>query len=133
MRELEIISIGLYLIFFIMGIVMIYFKIINDRKVKTICELYEKEFNYLPLDVRIFKDSTWFTLPYHNGLKKQFIVRPLLKGKKSYFSKNEGDVEFMKGLPSNLTKSFIIEVYIGRTGCILFLIMLALMYIEKNM
>lgn len=132
MKDLTYITIALSLVFIILSISMIPFKVINDRKVKKICELYEKKFNYLPLDVKIFKDSTWYTLPYHNGLKKQFIIRPLLKGKKSHFSKNESDVEFMKGLPSKLTRSFIIEVYMGRAAGVLVILMLALMWIDKN-
>lgn len=113
---------------FISAIVLAY---MNNKRFLEVCRLYEIEFGFLPLSTATFKDSDIIGFSSGYWVKMSFIIRPLVFGKQSGYSKNN-DVEFMKKLPNSIKRWFLVEYYCAVFGCAACLITVILMYVDKT-
>lgn len=116
---------------FLSVMVLFIIKAINEKKFKLICALYVNEYGELPLATRVLKHAGWLSVPVWNYMKKDFFLSPLYKGKKSKFSTNDADIDFVKRLPPSLTKTFFIERLMSRVGMIFFILLTAVTYFGK--
>lgn len=82
----------------ICGIAVAVLSFINKKRFSAICTLYKEKFVSLPARAIIFDktDSIGFSSGY--AAKINFIVNPLIFGKRSVDSTND-DVTFIRGLP----------------------------------
>ncbi|RYJ18556.1 hypothetical protein C5Y41_15525 [Rahnella variigena] len=106
---------------FILGIITIVLSCLNKKRFIKICVLYEKEFGSLPLSVQTFYESDIIGFSEGYAMKIQFIINPIIFGKKSAHSKFN-DVVFMQNLPGNLKNWFIIEYLLSVAGLVLLVI-----------
>lgn len=104
---------------------------LNNKRFLEVCRLYEIEFGFLPLNVATFKDADVIGFSAGYGMKMEFIIGPLVFGKKSKYSKNN-DVEFMRKLPSTMKSWFLAEFYCAVLGCAACAIIGICMYLDKN-
>lgn len=106
---------------FILGIITIVLSYLNKKRFIKICVLYKKEFGSLPLSVQTFYESDIIGFSEGYAIKIQFIINPIIFGKKSPHSKFN-DVIFMKTLPADLKNWFIAEYLLSVLGLILLVI-----------
>lgn len=98
-----------------LGFITIALSYLNKKRFIKVCVLYEKEFGSLPLSVQNFYESDMVGFSEGYAMKIQFIINPIIFGKKSAHSKFN-DVEFMRALPSNIKKWFVVEYLLSVTG-----------------
>ena len=125
------IMIFLIIALFVDFIILCVFSVINEKKFKIICSLYIEKYDNLPAITRILKDAHWLTIPVWNYMKQDFFLSPLYSNKKSSHSNNENDIIFVKNLPPELTKTFLIERVFRRAGIILFLLLCLTLVVGK--
>lgn len=119
----------LLIAFFVSMIILFFLKAINEKKFKSICVLYINEYGVLPAATRVLKDADWLSIPVWNYMKKDFFLSPLYKGKKSKFSTNDADIDFVKQLPISLTKTFLTERIVSRIAFIFFILVTVFAFI----
>ncbi|WP_114193714.1 hypothetical protein [Edaphovirga cremea] len=102
------------LIFAISGVMIISFiglvtlSSLNKKRFLEVCQLYKLRFGSLPLAAELLKEAGIIGFTSGYSTKIDFIINPLIYGKKSIHSKYD-DVEFMRNLPVNLRRWFIAE------------------------
>jgi hypothetical protein len=103
------ITLSLIGIVFLGGIIIYILMFIANRNFYTICDLYKNKFGKLPLSTDLFYTSSPFLAGYN--MKMSFILWPMLYNKKSKYSENINDVEFIRSLPKKLTRIYVIHFY----------------------
>ncbi|POT58476.1 hypothetical protein C3432_11345 [Citrobacter amalonaticus] len=98
-------------IVFFGAIIMYILMLIGDRNFYTICDLYKNKFGRLPQSTELFYKSPPLCAGY--TMKLDFIFWPLVYNKKSKFSENVNDVEFIRSLPKKLTIIYVIAFYLS--------------------
>ena len=91
-------------------VTMVVLSILNKKRFIEVCRLYEAEFGSMPLAASVLKDADLIGFTAGYSTKMDFIIYPLIFGKKSAQSKNE-DVNFIRGLPANIRYWFIAEFF----------------------
>lgn len=116
---------------FISSIAMIIISYANKKRFSEICRLYENEFgfNSLPISASLLKDADIIGFSSGYSIRNEFIIKPLIFGKKSPYSKNN-DVNFMRNLPVNIKIWFIAEFYLGVSVVVFFLLIAACQYFD---
>ncbi|WP_227669655.1 MULTISPECIES: hypothetical protein [Enterobacteriaceae] len=100
---------------------MVVLSILNKKRFLEVCRMYEAKFGSLPLAAAVLKeaDVIGFTAGYTT--KMDFIIHPLIYGKKSIHSKND-DVAFIRGLPAKIRYWFIAEFVCSVIGLVALLL-----------
>ncbi|MFO6297097.1 hypothetical protein [Rahnella selenatireducens] len=124
-------TIAIGVVMFISFISMIALAYLNNKRFLEVCRLYELEFGSLPLSATILKNADIIGFSAGYSTKIEFIILPLIFGKKSMHSKNN-DVEFMRQLPNNIKRWFVAEYYCAVLGCATCVIIGICMYLDKN-
>lgn len=114
--DFSLISIGLLLC-----ILFVLVSHSNRSRFSHVCEMYQREFGSVPKAVKMLIDTNVIGFSEAYAIKVQFIIRPVLFGRKSTYSKFN-DVKFMQDLPNNLKNWFILEYLLSVTSLILFAI-----------
>ncbi|EKS6643714.1 hypothetical protein QCD58_002517 [Enterobacter hormaechei] len=104
---------------------------LNKKRYKEICELYKEKFGELPPMVQIFDNVNTLYVDFAYSVKMQFIFRPLIWNKSSNMTKND-DKDFIRGLPKRLIRPFYVEIYLGITSLVFFIIGGGLMLAIKH-
>lgn len=114
---------------FASGIGMIIVSYVNKKRFIEVCRLYEMEFglNSLPISASLLKDADIIGFSSAYSVRNEFIIKPLVFGKKSVYSKNN-DVNFMRKLPVNIKHWFFAEFYLGVTAVVFFLLIAVSLY-----
>lgn len=89
-------------------VTMVVLSILNKKRFLEVCRLYEGEFGSVPLAATVLRDADLLGFTAGYSTKMDFIIHPLIFGKKSIQSKND-DVDFIRGLPANIKYWFIAE------------------------
>src|SRR5471030_2212040 len=102
---------------------MIIISYANKKRFSEICRLYENEFgfNSLPISASLLKDADIIGFSSGYSIRNEFIIKPLIFGKKSPYSKNN-DVNFKIW--------FIAEFYLGVSAVVFFLLIAACQYFD---
>lgn len=104
----DVLVIGTGGVILLSAVTMIVLSILNKKRFLEVCRLYEREFGSVPLAATVLRDADLLGFTAGYSTKMDFIIHPLIFGKKSIQSKNE-DVDFIRGLPANIKYWFIAE------------------------
>jgi len=104
----DILVIGIGGTILLSAAIMIVLSILNKKRFLEVCHLYEREFGSVPLAAAVLKDADLLSFTAGYATKINFIIHPLIYGKKSAHSKND-DAAFIRGLPANIRYWFIAE------------------------
>lgn len=124
------ITLSLIGIVFLGGIIIYILMFIANINFYTICDLYKNKFGSLPLSTELFYTSSPFFLAGYN-MKMSFILYPILYNKKSKYSENINDVEFIRSLPKKLTRIYVINYYFSIIISCFFCMLAAMLYVIK--
>lgn len=113
----SLITLSLIGIVFLGGIIIYFLMFIANRNFYTICDLYKNKFGNLPLSTELFYTSSPFFLAGYN--------------KKSKYSENINDVEFIRSLPKKLTRIYVINYYFSIIISCFFCMLAAMLYVIK--
>lgn len=81
---------------------------LNKKRFIEVCRLYEVEFGFLPFSVATFRSADIVGFNSGYWMKMDFIIHPLIFGRKSGYSKNN-DVKFIRQLPLSIRRWFLAE------------------------
>ena len=95
--------------------------ILNKKRFLEVCRLYEAKFGTLPLAAAVLKDADVIGFTAGYTTKMDFIIHPLIYGKKSIHSKND-DVAFIRDLPAKIRYWFIAEFVCSVIGLVALLL-----------
>lgn len=109
---------------------MVVLSILNKKRFLEVCRLYKREFGSVPLAAAILRDADVLGFTAGYSTKMDFIIHPLIFGKKSIQSKND-DVDFIRGLPANIKYWFIAEFLCSLVGFIALLIGGICLWVDK--
>jgi hypothetical protein len=104
----DVLVIGTGGVILISTVTMVVLSILNKKRFLEVCRLYEGEFGSVPLAATVLRDADLLGFTAGYSTKMDFIIHPLIFGKKSIQSKND-DVDFVRGLPANIKYWFIAE------------------------
>lgn len=104
----DVLVIGTGGVILISTVTMVVLSILNKKRFLEVCRLYEGEFGSVPLAATVLRDADLLGFTAGYSTKMDFIIHPLIFGKKSIQSKND-DVDFIRGLPANIKYWFIAE------------------------
>ncbi|WP_202308381.1 hypothetical protein [Dryocola clanedunensis] len=90
------------------GIAVAALSFLNKKRFSAICTLYKEKLGSLPAGAIIFDNADYIEFSSGYAAKINFIVNPLIFGKRSVDSTND-DVAFIKDLPPHLKNWFIVE------------------------
>lgn len=102
-------------------VIMVVLSVLNKKRFLEVCRLYEKEFGSIPLAAAVLKDADLIGFTAGYSTKINFIIHPLIYGKKSAHSKND-DAAFIRSLPANIRYWFIAEFLCSLVGFIALLV-----------
>ena len=102
-------------------VTMVVISILNKKRFLEVCRLYEAEFGSLPLAAAVLKDADVIGFTAGYSTKINFIIHPLIYGKKSAYSKCD-DVTFIRGLPAKIRYWFIAEFVCSAVGFVALLL-----------
>ncbi|SAI45260.1 Uncharacterised protein [Enterobacter roggenkampii] len=100
---------------------MVIISILNKKRFLEVCRLYEAKFGTLPLAAAVLKDADVIGFTAGYTTKMDFIIHPLIYGKKSIHSKND-DVAFIRDLPAKIRYWFIAEFVCSVIGLVALLL-----------
>lgn len=112
------------------SVTMVVLSILNKKRFLEVCRLYEGEFGSVPLAAAVLRDADLLGFAAGYSTKMDFIIHPLIFGKKSIQSKND-DVDFIRGLPANIKYWFIAEFLCSLVGFIALLIGGICLWVDK--
>ncbi|BDG85617.1 hypothetical protein BBP07_13975 [Citrobacter koseri] len=124
------ITLSLIGLVFFCGIVIYILMFIANKNFYTICDLYKKKFGKLPLGTELFYTSSPFFLVGFS-MKLDFILWPILYNRKSRYSDNVNDVEFIRSLPKKLTRIYMIHFFFSVITALFFCMLVIMLYIIK--
>ncbi|WP_407437157.1 hypothetical protein [Lelliottia sp.] len=102
-------------------VMMVVISFLNKKRFLEVCRLYEAEFGSLPLAAAVLKDADVIGFTAGYSTKINFIIHPLIYGKKSAHSKID-DAAFIRGLPANIRYWFIAEFVCSAIGFVALLL-----------
>lgn len=117
-------------VFILIAIIHLY----NKVNYKKISKLYISKFGSLPWKAAMNAQASLIVPPYGYYLKIDFLVYPFIfKYRKSilFYDMTHEQYLFIRSLPSNLTKWFLIEAFLLLTATVMLLILFALFYFYK--
>jgi hypothetical protein len=126
----DVLVIGTGGVILLSTVIMVILSILNKKRFLEVCRLYEGEFGSVPLAAAVLRDADLLGFTAGYSTKMDFIIHPLIFGKKSIQSKND-DVDFIRGLPANIKYWFIAEFLCSLVGFIALLIGGICLWVEK--
>lgn len=126
----DVLVIGTGVTILLSAVAMVVLSILNKKRFLKVCRLYEREFGSVPLAAAVLKDADLLGFTAGYSTKMDFIIHPLVFGKKSIQSKND-DLDFIRGLPANIRYWFIAEFMCSVVGFIALLIGCLCLYLDK--
>lgn len=121
MIDLEMVSVIATLTGLLFILASVIASVLNRKRFKEICGLYKEKYGSLPDAVVLFENVNSLYYKGAYGIKTQFIFIPLLWNRSSILTKND-DKNFIRGLPKRLIRPFYVEIYLGITSLVFFII-----------
>ncbi|WP_237391416.1 hypothetical protein [Dryocola clanedunensis] len=126
----DVLVIGTGGVILLSTVTMVVLSILNKKRFLEVCRLYEGEFGSVPLAAAVLRDADLLGFTAGYSTKMDFIIHPLIFGKKSIQSKND-DVDFIRRLPANIKYWFIAEFLCSLVGFIALLIGGICLWVDK--
>jgi hypothetical protein len=126
----DVLVIGTGGVILLSTVTMVVLSILNKKRFLEVCRLYEGEFGSVPLAAVVLRDADLLGFTAGYSTKMDFIIHPLIFGKKSIQSKND-DVDFIRRLPANIKYWFIAEFLCSLVGFIALLIGGICLWVDK--